>query len=108
MSKVFINENSQALAPSRPQLAQVPDDFRAHVDRWRSRRLVRAVIPKSQHNPGAVLARTIALAAIAFALFMWGKSILLAAAVVLFVALFWRAPIAALGFIALVLLAAGC
>jgi hypothetical protein len=47
------------------------------------------------------------LAAIAFALFMWGKSILITAAVVLFVALFWRAPMVALGFIALVLLAVG-
>jgi hypothetical protein len=107
MSKIFINENSQALAPSRPQLAQVPDDFRAHVDRGRGRRLVRPVIPKSRHDPGAVLAGTIVLAVIAFALFMWGKSILITAAVVLFVALFWRAPMVALGFIALVLLAVG-
>jgi hypothetical protein len=107
MSKIFINENSQALAPSRPQLAQVPDDLRAHVDRGRGRRLVRSAIPTSQHNPSAVLAGTIVLTAIAFALFMWGKSILITAAVVLFVALFWRAPIVALGFIALVLLAVG-
>jgi hypothetical protein len=107
MSKIFINENSQALAPSRPQLAQVPGDFRAHVDRGRGRRRVRPVIPTSQHDLGTVLAGTIVLAAIAFALFMWGKSILITAAVVLFVALFWRAPIVALGFIAFVLLAVG-
>jgi hypothetical protein len=97
MSKIFVNENPQGLAPPRTQLAQAHDDFGTLVDRIRDRKSPRAVVSKSQHDPIAAIGGAIVLGALGLAVYFWHREIFMVAAVLVLFGTFTRSPLLAIG-----------
>jgi hypothetical protein len=121
MSKIFINENPQGIAPlrvpDRPlaplpvQLAHVPDEFRSLVDRLRGRAqrprpAVRRQPRRAQDEPFVQACGFLMLVALVVSFAIWGKTILIVGGTIAGLLLLTRAPAIALGLVLLVMLGA--